>query len=723
MRQILAACRAACWLFIVVALARVTNAQTWNDPRSLSLVDRATTRRVQQLTDTGLKEYKATAHGYVTFLAQLGEGFLTPPKIIKADELELEVYWHAPNQSKQRIVGRRDTLLLPTDIAYHRDHLGIVQNNFPLTIRIGDGDEVRDVPHPLSALGMQDYDFALSDSFAIGSGSQRIRVYEVKVRPKDDRQPRVVGAIYLDASGAQVVRMNLSFTRAAFLDKALEQLSVVLENRLVAGRLWLPSRQEIEIRRTGEWLDYPVRGIIRGRWEIGGYQFDIGLPQAIFAGPEIVQAPAAELKQFAWKGAILDSLPPDVRAVTDADVARVQAEAHALVRRQALARAERVSISARNVSDLARFDRVEGFALGAGLSKQLGLGWSATARGRYGLDDHAGKGSGHLAWQQPGGFGLRFFGGRDFRDTGDEMERSGAVNSIAAQEFGNDDTDPYLVQGAGIGLDFPTAFGAHWTLDGAIERQDSLSTHARPVVGDFQGTIASPTRRLFRLSLSAVRPPSLWWLGTELGVRSEMRAGWDLQSTTGTAGSVSALRTLRASATADLERPVSRYRFVSRTTGAGLWSSAFDPEQELIYFGGPVSAPGYDYHSIVARAAVSEHLEWQFPVPFPAFSLGRFGRVPSSATLAPFVHGVLVSTPDCDSQRVVTFPAGGVEPPLFPSRACAFSAASSSAYPSIGAGFLLPFDLVRIDVARGLRRGFARWTFSIDVSREFWSIL
>ena len=123
-------------------------------------------RRAQQLADTGLADYQATAHGYVTFLAQLGEGFPTPPKIVKADELELEVYWHAPNLSKQRIIGRRDTLLLPTDIAYHRDHLGIVQNNFPSVIRIGDGDEVRDVPHPLSPLGVDVYDFALADSFA-----------------------------------------------------------------------------------------------------------------------------------------------------------------------------------------------------------------------------------------------------------------------------------------------------------------------------------------------------------------------------------------------------------------------------------------------------------------------------------------------------------------------------------------------------------------------------
>jgi hypothetical protein len=31
------------------------------------------------------------------------------------------------------------------------------------------------------------------------------------------------------------------------------------------------------------------------------------------------------------------------------------------------------------------------------------------------------------------------------------------------------------------------------------------------------------------------------------------------------------------------------------------------------------------------------------------------------------------------------------------------------------------FDIIRIDVARGLRRG--RWTFSIDAGRDLWSIL
>src|SRR5690349_15883086 len=163
-----------------LSVATALNAQSWNDPRVRDLVQRATDRRVRQLTDSGLTGYQATAHGYVTFLAQLGVGFRELPRVLKADELALEVYWRAPNQSKQRIVGRRDTTLLPTDIQYHTDHLGIIQNNFPAIIRIGDGDEVRDVPHPLSAAGLDQYEFALSDSLRITTPSRVIDVYEIK---------------------------------------------------------------------------------------------------------------------------------------------------------------------------------------------------------------------------------------------------------------------------------------------------------------------------------------------------------------------------------------------------------------------------------------------------------------------------------------------------------------------------------------------------------------
>jgi len=714
MRQILAARRAACCLLVFVGIARVASAQTWNDSVTLDLVNRAIARRAQQLVDTGLVDYRATAHGYVTFLAQLGEGFPTPPKIVKADELELEVYWHAPNQSKQRIIGRRDTLLLPTDIAYHRDHLAIVQNNFGPTIRIGDGDEVRDVPHPLSAAGVRLYDFALSDSFAIGTGASRIRVYELKVRPKDDTQPRIVGALYLDRASADVVRMNVSFTRAALIDKALEDLSVVLENRLIAGKYWLPSRQEIEIRRNGDWLDYPVRGIIRGRWVISDYKFNLSLPPALFTGPEIVQDSPQALKQYKWTGRILDSLPPDVRAVSDPDIERVQAEARALVRAQALQRAQTATLSARSASDFARVNRVEGLAVGGGVTKQIGNGVSGTGRGRYGIDDHDFKGSVAVAKTQPSGTSTRLFASRDFRDVGDVAERSTAVNSLAAQEFASDYTDPYLVRNVGISADLSTWKGLHPKLTGAYEWQSPLTVHARPVTGTFQRTINAFDQNAYRFTFGVTRPTGLWLWGTELTLRAEaaLRAP-DNRETGRTSQSFT---TGRGVLTANIERPFGDQRFVMATTGAGLLTGSREflsiPPQELVYFGGPVSAPGYDYHSLVSRSGFSEHVEWRFPTPFIPFSLGRFGKVPSRGTLAPFFHivGVTDFVHDCLVPVVPT--------------ATTFRCTSTEGgfYPAGGAAFLTPFDLLRVEVARGFARG-GRWTFNIDLSREFWSIL
>jgi hypothetical protein len=305
-------------LMVVIVLSSATPGLAagqgrWNDARTRALVDRAIERRQLELADTALVDYRAEARGFLTFLAQMGEGLTEPPRILKADELALEVYWKAPDLSKQRILGRRDTLLGPTDIEYHRDHLGIIQNNFPDIIRLGDGDEVSDVPHPLSPTGRAVYDFAIADSLRIGIPGRSISVYQVRVRPRDDRQPRVVGAVFLDTETSQVVRMAFGFTRAAFLDRYLEDLSIVLENGLVGGRFWLPRRQEIEIRRGGTWLDYPVRGIIRGRWEIGSYELNAGLPTELFAGAEIVQVPREQQDRFPWTGRIMDSLPPDVR--------------------------------------------------------------------------------------------------------------------------------------------------------------------------------------------------------------------------------------------------------------------------------------------------------------------------------------------------------------------------------------------------------------------------
>lgn len=699
--------------FVALAPLSTVSAQQWNDPRALTLIRQATDRRAQQLADSGLVDYQATAHGYLTFLAQLGESFREPPQVVKADELALQVYWRAPNFSKQRIVGRRDTTLLPTDIAYHRDHLGIVQNNFPAIIRLGEGDEVQDVPHPLSAAGLQEYDFALSDSLRISIPGRVISVYEVKVRPKNDRQPRVIGALYVDRDNAQVVRMALSFTRAAFLDKQLEDLFVVLENGLVGTQYWLPRRQEIEIRRTATWLDYPVRGIIRGRWEIGEYQLNAGIPLSTFAGPEIVQAPIEEQRTHTWPSArILDSLPPDVRAVTAEEIRRVQVEARTLVREQALQRARGAALAGRGISDFVRFNRVEGVALGAGVSARLGSGFSVAARGRYGLADDATKGSVDATWQTARGLRLRAFYGSDFREVGDVIERSRLANGIAAQELGSDYTNPFGVEGIGVGLDAPWR-GVRWSVSVASERHFPLAVHAAATSGVFRQPVIVPDGGV-RTTLVADLPTTMSMLGVEVRARIEGRLlqKIDLATAVCTIG-CSGTRSLRVGGVLELERPLDDLRIATRTIASATSASNALLAQDLTYFGGPMSAPGYRFHALTGRAGVSQRLELQMPVPFVGFSLGRFGRAPSRAVLTPFVTGVYIRQVDA-ARTIAGVPAPwNSSNPLRPM--------SSGFYPSAGIGLLTFFDLLRFDVARGLNGG--RWVFYVDVNRAFWSVL
>ena len=680
-------------LLLIVGASKLSAQQTWNDARTRALVERATQRRALQLADTGLVDYKATAHGYVTFLAQFGEGFPEPPKIVKADELGLEVYWRAPDLSKQRIMGRRDTLLLPTDINYHRDHLGIVQNNFRNIIRIGEGDEVQDVPHPLSATGLETYDFSIRDSLQIRIGTRVLDVYEVLVRPKNDRQPRAVGAVYIDRETGEVVRMAFSFTRAALMDKDLEDVSVVLENALIEGRFWLPRRQEIEIRRTGSWLDYPARGIIRGRWEICCYEVNTGIPQSYFTGPEIVMAPPEERasKPFPFNGRILDSLPPDVRAVTDEDVKKVQEEARALVRQQALARSRSFALSARHISDIARFNRVEGLALGSGFLQRVGGGLAIAASGRYGFSDKEAKGRGAIEYRTGAGSSLILAAERQYRDVSDDPETSLVRNTIAAQEFGSDFTDTYDLRGVSLAASL-ARLGWRPSLEVAYERHEPLLVHARPATGSFEPTIPAVALREARATLGLDRPTTLTFSGYELGAHltvSAIRRENRLNAFPG--------KYLRPSLVLDLERPFGTSRLLVHTIASGVFSGDPVPAQHLVYLGGPTSGPGYEFHEFVGRGGVSQRIEWRFLAPFVPIPLGRYGRAPGAMTLAPFATAVWVD------------------------RSAPFKAARQGWYPAIGLGALTVFDVLRLDVARGLRNG--RWTFSVDIGRDFWSVL
>lgn len=696
-------------LALLVGSAATVSAQpapppgAWNDTAALAIVGRAQQVRSRQLADTALRDYRALARGTLTFLGQLGD--FIPPRVVQATQIATQVYWRAPNVSKQIVIGQRDTTVLPTDNQFYRDRFGIVQNEFPDSIRLGEGRDVADVPHPLAPSGPALYDYAITDSSALRIGPRTVWIIEVRTRPKDATKPRLVGSLFIDRDAARLVRLAFTFTRAAYLDPRNEDVSVVLENALVEGRFWLPRRQEVEVRRAGTFLDFPARGIIRGRWDVSDYAVNTEIPPQTFAGAPLEFLPPAALKQYTFREPrVLDALPPDVTVASDEDVRQVRALAQGLVQRRALEAARRGAFSARSISDFVRVDRAEGLALGAGGVVRPAPGASLALVGRYGFDDHQAKGRVTFGRTAASGVGVRAEAFRDFREAGDAPEVSRARNSVAAQEFGSDWTDPYDARGFALGVDRPLGTGGlRASVTAGYEWQRALDVRARPATGRYEPTLPADRLHEARLGAALERAPDEGPFGTT--VRGGLRLGAARTSLGCTTGGLCTTFG-RLGADLGVERAfgsnaLGQRRLVLETVAAGAVGRV--PVQELAYFGGPVTGPGYDFHALAGRAGASQRVEWRVPVPFPSLSLGRYGRSPAALTLAPYAHAVYVAR------------TGGA--PREP-----FRQAGAGWYPALGAGAIGFFDLVRLDVARGVGRG-GRWLFSVDVARDFWRIL
>ncbi|HMS03280.1 MAG TPA: hypothetical protein PKE51_09910, partial [Gemmatimonadaceae bacterium] len=110
----------------------------WRDSLAQAHVARAIARRGQQLADSTLLDFQATARGFLAFLGQIGEDG-DPPRVVQSEELALRVAWWQPGRSAQQLVGRRDTALMPMNVGYYRDRYGVVLDNLPDRIRLGDG--------------------------------------------------------------------------------------------------------------------------------------------------------------------------------------------------------------------------------------------------------------------------------------------------------------------------------------------------------------------------------------------------------------------------------------------------------------------------------------------------------------------------------------------------------------------------------------------------------
>jgi hypothetical protein len=543
-----------------------------------------------------------------------------------------------------------------------------VANDFGPTIRLGQGEEVRDVPHPLSTAGLASYQFRIRDTLRISAGTDTLKVVAVDTRPVDPAAPGLIGIIYLDVERAALVRLQFTFTGASYRDPTVERISVLLENALEERQRWLPFRQSIVIDRSSAWVALPISSRIRADWEIVDYRLGVVHPPGRFSGaavdglsstggdgwerpiavaPESGDAFAVELASLAWLlgGARIDGLP-----------------------RLRLA-------GSRGVSSFAHVNRVEGVALGGGLrwTPRGNVQLSADASWATSAERFSGGASFRVT---SGGSVWRVEGSRRVVDVLDDLPGSVLINSIATVLWSGDTRDWLLRDRIGVGVEM-TLRGALFDLGIARETTSPLAalfsgldgaSRTNPVLGNGPATV---TNLSIRGIIGRAVTPRLR-LEHGAGPRSWTRA--DLRLRSATAGMDAALE-------------------------LGVGSGSL-PAHRAFVLGGRESLVGHlpmaYWGRRMMRLQISRPIELSTPVPrVPGVPSG--GRLPSS--LSP----------------VVTVAAVGGEIPLAPGRH------SDAIEASIGLRLDLWGPLVRLTLGWDPRRGNVGFVF--DAHPDWWPML
>lgn len=677
-------------LLAVPGLASAQDAPggSWNAPGAIELVRRGVERRSSEVRDTSLHSYSARGDGYVYFLLDAADAGVE--NLVRTDQVAVDLHWRSPDQVRQRIVGMRERRELPiVGLYYYLDRLTIVQDDYGESIVIADGDNVNEVTHPVGAAGEQWYDYLLVDSLTlrIPGIDDPVRVHELRVRPRDPTQPAIVGSVFLEAGTGALVRMDFTFTPAAYVDPRLDFINVTLENGLWQGRYWLPREQRLEIRREMPELDLPFGTMIRTRMRIGEYRFNEPVPDWLFTSRlPITLAPAVERESFEFDRPIdADWAVEGIGPTTD--IPAIQRAARQAVREQAASGLPMGRLSPGSISEVARYNRAEGAAAGLGvsirptpgISGRLGGGWAFGA-------EHP---TAALELTRAAGSTMRAesYLNRPL-DVGAFQPASGIANSISSLFAGDDWLDPYYASGGSAMVS--RSLGGGWTVEalGRLEQHRSAeltTTYSvsgaaddwRPVREIDEGRHLSAEAAVMR----DATPTGGWW----------GRAALSVGHLTGTADSFSFGR---AEIAGGHSRTWSSRR--ARIDVIGTAGLAFGtlPRQELVLIGGRGSLPGYDFRAFGGSEYAIMDLRGAADIGHP-WLRGRlhgavgWSRVGGAAERAAGLFGVEGT--------------GGLKP-------------------AIGAGVGLFYDLLHVDVARGLGAD-GRTQIIVEFPAIFWDFL
>ncbi|MBW3552812.1 MAG: hypothetical protein KY466_04830 [Gemmatimonadetes bacterium] len=603
----------------VAAGAQEAGPEPWNGPRAAALVERARDRRQEPLADSTLRNYRADATGHIYFFLDREEA--GEPVLLRADQVALELYWAQNGRTRQVIRGMRSEEQFPIkNFAYYLDRYTVIQNGFGDEIRVGEGRDVADVPHPLAPGADSIYDFRLADSMTIRlpGRSEPLRVYEVQVRPRDFGVAAIVGSLFLERARGDLVRLAFTFTPSAYLDPRNERVEVALENALWEGRYWLPREQRLLVRREIPELDLDVGTVIRAVLRVTDYELNVDIPRAFFAGPPVILAEGPEglashdFSEGLYEGLADVGLAPGAEAGT-LDAVDVDAIAGRVLRERFLRGVPRVRFYAPNASAVLRYDRGEGFVTGAGLAYGIGehqlTVYAARAWGAgMPIFEIAARplSSARAAWfaeayyNRPVDLGLR-------------PAAAGVLSSLAAATIGEDYRDLYFERGVALGRELGADRRGSLALVLAAERHRSAARVERtpPIDNNVTFRLVRPIDEGDQVTL-ALLGRSVATAGRRGAgdTRFALEAGWFQGDAAEdprwfAATSFHALRSWRG---ADLRWGVDLRSSIRLTSGAPLQHGAL--------LGGRNTLPGYEIRSLYGEQLVLADVEaWATAVP------------------------------------------------------------------------------------------------------------
>jgi len=582
---------------------------SWNGPEVSELVERARSVRQSAVVDSAFRSYQTQARGYVYFYMDRPDS--AQQMLIKADQVALDVWWRAPNDTKQRIVGLRDEKVLPTRVRYHLDHLSVVQDDFGDFIRMGDGDEVERVLHPLGPGSSTTYDFQLVDSVSLSyaAGQEEVGVYEVAVRPRDFSQPGFVGTVYLDRDRAAVVRMNFSFTPSSYVDPFIDYIRISLDNSLWLGEYWLPYRQEIEIRRESPVLDFLAGSIIRGRFTIGPYDFNVDLPDRLFVGRPVASVSIAERQAFPFERGLFDQLEEEGGLAPSPTMEDVRRQVRTVVEDEVMSGLAPLRWHAARISDFARYNRAEGVFLGAGATVRAGPFGTLRSNAGYSIGRRAPSASVRAIAEADALTTTIDAYWDGLGDIGGHVGATPLENTISAASGDKDYFDPFFRRGGTITL-HPRA-PARWSLSLRVEEQRSAEdvvsgedSDFRPVLPVVEGTMTAAS--------ALVR----------FGLPGSGRATLE-----GTGGHIADLTFGSLDGTASWQVASPGRGWHSQISAWGGVTNPDAPAQALYLIGGRMTLPGHDYRAFAGQAYWLVRAEGTIPIRPPYLSLRGFAAL------------------------------------------------------------------------------------------------